>query len=422
MRALNRFQAAASAAILLALCVGRADEARAQSRDAFTVSDIRIEQSAENAVAAKQQAMDAAYTIGLKRLFARLARSKDLGKLPVPSRPRAEALMASFGVQSEVAHGTRYSLTASLRFDEAAIRNVFAASGVQIHARRGPNILIIPVLAGEGGVAAYAEAGAWNEALAAVVRDAWLVDLSLAEGTRRDRVESVDRLVELDRISLGYLRVRYDTQGAVVAQFTAATGEEPASLRIGGDSGAGWFERTIPLADDITDKMAYAAEKVPEILDDTWKDGQSSGPMGGVRINGIPMSGTTVAPQPFVQVALPATAASQLRLEPVSASSGTQAKQQTATQVAVAPVASGLPDGDGSLVLEFGGDFEVGPLGATLARLRPVTAFQFADGDSVHHVKVWYVRSPGALFAALGQEGLSVTRNLASNNWRLSRR
>lgn len=299
--------------ILLASVLGAPGQAGARGTDMFLVEGLRVEQRAENAVAAKEQALDELYVRALSTLFRRLARSADLARLPVPTRDRAASLMAYMKIEEEQARGTRYAVVGALRFEPVLVRRVFERAGVRIHTRPGPDTLLVPIHVTAGEARAYSGASAWSSALAGQIHEPWLVRLKLAQGTRQDLLEPVRRLREADRVSLSYLRVRYGTQGAMIAEYTDAAEGRPAMLRLAGDTGAGWFDTTVPVAGDIADPMAHAAGLIPALLDDNWKAAQTGGPMGGVRINGVPMSGAS-APRPAAARIAPVADLAGLRM------------------------------------------------------------------------------------------------------------
>lgn len=124
--------------ILLASVLGAPGQAGARGTDMFLVEGLRVEQRAENAVAAKEQALDELYVRALSTLFRRLARSADLARLPVPTRDRAASLMAYMKIEEEQARGTRYAVVGALRFEPVLVRRVFERAGVRIHTRPGP--------------------------------------------------------------------------------------------------------------------------------------------------------------------------------------------------------------------------------------------------------------------------------------------
>ena len=101
-------------AVLLCLC---APQAGAWGRDVYKVEGLEAERMAADAVTAKRQALDHLYKEALSRLFRRLARSGDVVRLPLPTRARAEALVASFNVTSEETGATRYAVKAVVNFD-----------------------------------------------------------------------------------------------------------------------------------------------------------------------------------------------------------------------------------------------------------------------------------------------------------------
>ena len=411
-------------AVLLCLC---APQAGAWGRDVYKVEGLEAERMAADAVTAKRQALDHLYKEALSRLFRRLARSGDVVRLPLPTRARAEALVASFNVTSEETGATRYAVKAVVNFDRDRVAELFYRSGVQIHDKPGPQVLIIPVHVTAGGVELYDDTPEWSAALAEAIRAERLVKLELAKGSMQDRLEPAERLLALDRVSLDYLRVRHSAQGALIAEYTDATQDAPARFRLAGDSGAGRFEKSVLIAPDVENPFAYAAGLIPEWLDDNWKQIQSHGAYAGVLINGMPLD-PPAAPREQT-IAIPASAGQampELRLAVVQpameitpAGKPDPAPAPAVTPVA-APVSAPVPDNAVSTItLEVEGGADQLSISRALARAGPVTAFELRGDGTAQHVVLWYRKDREGLFRALSQNGISIEQNLASNNWRI---
>ena len=414
--------------LLIFLSCLNVPHAAAWGRDVYTVSGLEAERMAGDAVSAKQQALDHVYKEALSQLFARLARSGDITRLPVPTRSRAEALMASFNVVSEQAGATRYSIKASVTFDRDRIAELFYRSGVRIYDKPGPLVLIIPVHVTAGGVALYDDAPEWNEAVSSAIRTPWLMAFKLASGSMQDRLESAEHLQALDRVSLDYLRVRHSAQGAMIAEFTDATDGSPARFRLAGDSGAGRFEQTRLIAPDIDDPLAFAAGLISQWLDDHWKQMQSHGPSAGVLINGVPMvPAETQRMTPELISAKEHQAMPQLRLAAAQSQPDRPAIEKTAppqdarsTPKATGAVVQEPGNGVSQITFEVAGTVDQLSIGRKLARAKPVTAFELHADGTAQQVVLWYRKDRETLFRALSDNGLVVEHNLASNNWRIT--
>ncbi|MCC0014983.1 MAG: DUF2066 domain-containing protein [Rhodobiaceae bacterium] len=422
------------------LCLSLAQRAMAYGDEAYTITGLTVERIAEDAVTAKAHAMDAVYIEALTHLFGRLARSTDRARLPAPNRARAEALIATLSIRDEEAASTRYAVTAEVTFDRQQVLQLFQRAGVRIYDRLGPSAVLIPVRVSDGETRLYADAPGWRDALREAARTPWLVSLSVAQGTMEERLESIESLRALDRVSLDYIRIRNSTQGALIAEFTDATPDSPAHLRVAGDTGAGPFDRTIPIAPDVEDPLGFAANLVPGLLDDHWKQMQSRGAYAGVTINGVLLDGAPLAAQasqPVGAVAqsMAATGAvlAELRLAVAPSDAPARAKDD-APAIGPAPAAAALPRvrpilasataarDETEIVVALEPGMDLGWLRTALAGVHEIRAFEFAPGDEASSVRLWCWKDRGALRQDLSRNGMEMERDLASNGWRLRRR
>jgi hypothetical protein len=154
---------AAVFAVFAALCAFIVAPASAQGRDnAYAVAGVYVDQTAPNAVAARQAAFEQAEQRGFDRLVKRLTTPAQLAASPVstPDQATLDRMTISTDIEEEHLSSTHYVGRLTVRFDPAQVRAVLAAQNLRVIDTRTAPTLAVP-LAGEG-VSADAQA-AWRE-------------------------------------------------------------------------------------------------------------------------------------------------------------------------------------------------------------------------------------------------------------------
>lgn len=127
------------------LSFGFSGVAAADTRDVYTITDIKVDETASSVIEARQKAMDAAKLIGARELIRKITAG---GGTPV-DMALANQFAAAVDVQEEVAGANRYRGTLSVVFNPRTVRAHLDSAGVSYVDRQGPMGLFVPV--GSGG-------------------------------------------------------------------------------------------------------------------------------------------------------------------------------------------------------------------------------------------------------------------------------
>lgn len=118
-------------------------QAVAQERT-YTVKDIEVDVSADNAVSAREAAIAQAQQDAFRELAAQFLSAEEMAQFAPPSAVQIGPLIRDYEVQSERLSATRYQGTFSFRFEGDAVQRFFRQSGVTYSDVRGKPILILP--------------------------------------------------------------------------------------------------------------------------------------------------------------------------------------------------------------------------------------------------------------------------------------
>lgn len=186
--------------------------------DIFQVTEVPVDATAENAVVARQAALDAGQREGLRRLIERLtpegaAPPADLAGLSI------DRYVESFQIASEQVAPTRYLGTLNVTYAPGPVEDLLRRSGRPFVDRRSEPLLIIPVWRDDAGVDPWSETDPWRPAWNAIAEVPTFLDLRLPLGDIGDVTTlTADTLQAGDpEPALVALADRYAAQGTIVA-------------------------------------------------------------------------------------------------------------------------------------------------------------------------------------------------------------
>jgi hypothetical protein len=226
-------------------------------QDLFTVTNIRIDATAESAQTARDAAMAQGRPQAWTQIYRRLTPSAMWGRQPRLSDAQLFRLIRSFEVSGERRSTTRYLAEVTFHFNPIAVRGLLRQSGVSFTEARSRPALVIPVVADGRFDPMSAWSAVWND-------DTYrqgLVPMVLPDAdAENEEVLSRTDLAQADWQSLAPLTQRYAPSVVVVA-IASADGRSVRSIEISPagrtPSSFAFAQPNFPaLADALTDKVA----------------------------------------------------------------------------------------------------------------------------------------------------------------------
>src|SRR5688572_1553776 len=114
--------------------------------DIFTVTDIRVDATAESAQTARDAAMAGGRPQAWSRIYRRLTPSAMWGRQPRLSDAQLFRLIRSFEVAGERRSTTRYLADVTFHFNPVAVRQALRQAGISFTEARSRPALVIPVV------------------------------------------------------------------------------------------------------------------------------------------------------------------------------------------------------------------------------------------------------------------------------------
>lgn len=227
---LSVWLAVATAGILLAM--GPAAGQQSAVEDIFVVRDVRLDETAETAAAARARALATGQQVAFGRLLARLTRSIHRSRVGNVDTETLRFLVDTLQIDDEKTSDIRYLANLTVTFKPEAVRGLLRAAGVPYAEVRSRPSLVIPVLERGGQFVLWEDPNPWREAWRNHPPGTGLVPVIAPVGDLADFLElTAAQAVEGDRAVLQGITERYAAESALVAIATIDQ-PEPGTFRV----------------------------------------------------------------------------------------------------------------------------------------------------------------------------------------------
>lgn len=210
--------------LLLILAGGIIYSSSARADDVFTVSDVKVDVTAENAVAAREKAFAEAQVQAFTALAQKLLGEDDFKQYKAPDAPVIAAMIKDFEITDERLSAVQYIGTYTFRFEGSAVRNHFNTGGVRYSDVGSKPVLVLPFYQAEGHTVLWQENNPWLAAWSNEREPAgMLVPIAVPLGDIRDVADIGDNeAMTYSPEGLNSMLTRY---GAVEAVIVVAVPE-----------------------------------------------------------------------------------------------------------------------------------------------------------------------------------------------------
>ncbi|MDF1585700.1 DUF2066 domain-containing protein [Marinimicrococcus flavescens] len=259
---------------LAALLLGAVPALRAATAaELFRVTGVPVDAAAEDAVAAREQAIAEGEREGLRRLLRRLTLPADASRLPDVGGLALARFVRSFDIEDERVAPRRYVARLNVNYVPDAVRDLLGQSGVDFLAEPSPPILVVPAVREGGRLEPWREGGAWRQAWGELAQDPLMVQLVLPLGDLADMTSLDAAALEAgDEAAAAALGERYGAQEvvAVIAEPVGGAAPDAASADAPA-AGPQLFRLTLqPLAGEIAGSPPLSFELRPEPTAEPW--------------------------------------------------------------------------------------------------------------------------------------------------------
>lgn len=220
----------------------------------FTVHGVRVDVTAESAVAARTQAFEKAQQDAFKMLAERLLPEEDARNFEAPPSATISPMVKDFEITGEQLSRVQYIGTYTFRFKDQAIRNFFADKNVSFSDVRSKPVLILPFYQIGTKVTLWGENNPWLAAWGRTDTRQGLVPVQVPIGDIADVGDISDsQALTYNSVNLHNMISRYGAGEAIIVMAqpkweTSLPDGEPNNLDVmiyRTDTGAPAFVKTI---------------------------------------------------------------------------------------------------------------------------------------------------------------------------------
>jgi len=264
-------------AVLALLCLstpgGHGGRALAADKDVFTVSGIKVDVRDKDAATAKVKAIQQAQVKAFHKLLRRIASEEAWGRLKSIGPRAIGRMMSSLSVQEEHTGPRRYIGKLTIRFMPRRVRAALRKAGAGFVTRQAHKVLVVPVWKGPEGPVLFKD-NPWRKAWEKLDAANALVPVLIPVGDLTDtQTISAEDALAGDKVKLEALKMRYDTQGVLVA-IAEPAGDNSVHAVMTGSSPVGriGFDKTYISTDGgIAAAAEQAARRFHAVMTYKWK-------------------------------------------------------------------------------------------------------------------------------------------------------
>lgn len=183
----------------------------------FTIENVKVDVSAENALKAREQAFEQAQLKAFKELASRML--PDTQSVETPPLMAISTMIQDYEVSDEKLSSKRYIGTYKFRFKDRSVKRYFSGQGAEYTDVASQPILVLPFLETANGTILWSHQNAWMKAWASAPNlSSGLVPIVVPLGDLSD-VSDIgdDAVLTYNRRSLQNMVARYRSSEAVIA-------------------------------------------------------------------------------------------------------------------------------------------------------------------------------------------------------------
>ncbi|WP_404426142.1 DUF2066 domain-containing protein [Thalassospira australica] len=249
------------------------------AQDIFTVSGVHVDESAETAAAARDQALAIGQRKAFDEIVARLTLPQDRAGLGQPSQADINNMVRDFGVSNEKTSSVRYIADMTVRFKENELRNYLRFRDVPFAELQSKPVIIVPVYHSGGYASLWDDPNPWRDIWNRNFATGGLVPIKAPIGDLQDiGTISAEQAEDGAMERLNELARRYGADVAVVASadVRGETGAETVDVTVtrygaGGEPQIFGVNETTQEGESLNETLVRAAKSVQDQLSESWK-------------------------------------------------------------------------------------------------------------------------------------------------------
>ncbi|GJL86014.1 MAG: hypothetical protein DHS20C02_17890 [Micavibrio sp.] len=183
----------------------------------FTISDVKVDVTAENSAIAREQAFAKAQGDAFSKLAERMMSEGEIDNFTMPEAQTISTMIKDFEVTQEQLSGVRYVGTYTFRFNDKNVRQFFSGQGVRYTDVGSRPVLALPFYERDNGTVLWSHQNEWMRAWNRAGNLNGLVPIVVPIGDLMDVSDiNDDQALNYDERKLQSLLRRYDAGEAAI--------------------------------------------------------------------------------------------------------------------------------------------------------------------------------------------------------------
>ncbi len=242
--------------------------------DVFTVSHVKVDETAKDAASAKVKAIGAAQVIAFRRLIQRITPAGSIDSLPQFGVNDVSPMTSGLTFEEERTGPTRYIATLTVSFLPDTVRELLYQYSVPIAEEQAAQILLVPVWKTADGLALWDGKNPWKDAWLALDLEHSLTPTLVPIGDLTDiSAITAEEAIARDSVKLEALRLRYGVDNVVVSVAEQKSADS-IYITLRGETSFGLlnYGHAFPVTDsDVAKTSDEAAQRFLFAMEETWK-------------------------------------------------------------------------------------------------------------------------------------------------------
>lgn len=246
----------------------------------FSASGIKVDVTAENAAAARKEALLDGQKRALMIVMQRLTPDSVLERLPELVPDDVVNMVQDMSVSAEKTSSVRYMATLEIRFNADSVRKILKDNGLPFVRTAGKPLLILPLY--KKSVSAspllFEDDNAWLRAWINRPQNSYMVPLFVPMGELSDvQTLSAEQVVAGNLNAAKKLAKRYEAQGVLIAEMTRRGSSFAVDVRAMDDVTASEipeFSFSLQMKKNTAQTFSAAVSKIVSHIENVWKTEQ----------------------------------------------------------------------------------------------------------------------------------------------------
>ncbi|MBR1778807.1 MAG: DUF2066 domain-containing protein [Alphaproteobacteria bacterium] len=246
----------------------------------FSASNVQIDVTAENAAAAREQAMQDGQKKALMVVMERITPAYVAEQLPELVPDDILNFVQDISVSNEKTSAVRYMATLDVRFNPEAVRELLRQNDLPYVRTSGKPLLILPIYKRSASATPilWEEENAWLRAWLNRTAESYMIPLFVPLGELSDvQTLNVDQILRGDLSAAQELAKRYEAEGILIVELIRSGQTFTVKGRAMDEATASEipnFTFSLPLVKNTSATFARAVTKVVDHLEGVWKSEQ----------------------------------------------------------------------------------------------------------------------------------------------------